>query len=219
MMAGPRVSGEVAETKETLYSVTALAESGDWELVREARFAKGYTWGRDGDHMVNTAPEGTPYKDVRSMKDGMALSIYALPEPLPEAFDVQAVLQTDKAAAAGLVLNAQLDGDELRNHYLVLLYHDGVNVWKYTYTGEGKFQGAYLRLGWRSAKLEADRDYHLKVRMSVSKREGFGKGNVLEITLDGDHWFSVTDASPFPPGRMGIWLGEGFARVKEVRIK
>lgn len=216
--AGVSAAGAPA-AKEVTLSAEELLKSTDWQLLREPRFERGYAWELKEGWLFNTAPAGTPYDQVKRMEKGMGLSIYGLKEPLPARAEVSGVFRVDEAAAAGFVLNAGLEGDALGSHYLLLVYHGGINLWKYTFTGEGKDQGVYMKLGWLSRPLKAGTDYELKVTTRPNTRPERGLGYELAVHLDGQHVFGVTDAAPLPAGTLGIWLGEGFAGLRQVVIK
>ena len=218
LAAGTSLAGAPAK-QEVLLSAEGLFHSREWLPLREPRFERGYPWALKEGFLVNTAPEGTPYEQVRRMEKGMGLSIYGLKEPLPEQYEVSGVFRVDQAAAAGFVLNSGLRGDALADHYLVLLYHGGINLWKYTYTGEGRDHGVYMKLGWLSRPLKSDADYNLKITTRRNTRPERGLGYELSVWLDGEHVLGVTDAAPLPPGVLGIWLGEGYASVRQVTIR
>lgn len=218
LAAGSSVAGAPA-SKEIALTAEELSRSAEWQLLREPRYERGYPWELKEGCLFNTAPAGTPYDQVKRMEKGMGLSIYGLKEPLTARYEVSGVFRMDAAAAAGFVLNSGLEGDALTGHYLLLVYYGGINLWKYTFTGEGKDQGVYMKLGWLARPLKADTDYELKVTAQPNTRPERGLGYELSVLLDGQHAFGVTDATPLPAGTLGIWLGEGFAGVRQVTIK
>jgi len=129
------------------------------------------------------------------------------------------VFRVDAASAAGFVLASGLQGDALTSHYLILIYHRGINVWKYTYSGAKPNHGDYLKLAWLARPLEPDTDYELKVETGFSARANRGHGYTISLSLDGQHVLGITDPTPFPPGTLALWLGEGYASVKHVTIR
>jgi len=202
------------------YSADQLSQSGDWLRLRDPRFTQGHVWSLADGWMTNAAPPGTPEEDIRKMKDGMGLCLYVWDRPHAPSADITGVFQFDAHAAAGFILSARVDGNMLLDHYLVLVYHGGVNVWRYTYTGEGRFQGRYLKLGWRALPLASDRDVTLAVTYETKATSAdFMGGRVIQVRVDGEPWFAVTDADPLPLGKIGLWLGEGSAKVKDVSIR
>lgn len=214
-----RVCAEEARPSAS-YSADQLAQSGDWLRLRDPRFTKGHVWSVADGWTTNAAPPGTSEEDIRKMKNGMGLCLYVWDRPDAPSADMTAVFQFDSHAAAGFILGARVDGNVLLDHYLVLAYHGGVVLWRYTYTGEGRFLGRYLKLGWRDLPLATDLAHTLDVTCEIKETSAdFAGGRVIQVRVDGESWFAVTDADPLPPGKIGLWLGEGAAKVKDVAIR
>lgn len=201
------------------WSAPTLHQSDQWRPLREPRFERGYPWELKDGYLVNTVPPGTPYEAVKRMEKGMGLSLYGFEQPLPLAGELTGTFRVDEAAAAGFVLNAGLEGDALTSHYLVLLWNRGINLWKFVYTGTGENKGDYLKLGWLNRPLEPGTDYELAVTTHFSASANRGHGLELSVSLNGEHVLGVTDPAPLPPGVAGVWLGEGFAGVKQLKLK
>ena len=219
-LGAARVFAEEAAPPSASYSAEQLCLSGDWVRLRDPRFTKGQIWSLADAWITNTPPEGTSQEDLRTMKNGVGLCLYVWDRPPAPATTLAATFAFDAHAAAGLILGARVDGNVLLDHYLVLAYHGGVNLWKYTYTGEGRFQGRYLKLAWRPVELAADEAYTLAA--TIQTREGsadFAGGRTIAVSVNNEAWFSVTDADPLPPGKVGLWLGEGLAKVRDVSIR
>ena len=202
-----------------VFTASELLGSEKWMPLREPRFSRGCPWKLDAGYLVNTAPAGASREDVKGMKDGLGLSIYGLKDPLPLKFEVSGTFQVDGDSAAGFVLNAGVEGGALTSHYVALIHHGGVNLWKYTFSDAGKDKGDYLKLGFCDRKLQPDTDYKRKIVTGFCSQNERGHGCTISLFLNDEHVLGVTDPAPFPPGVMGLWLGEGYARVKEVQTK
>ena len=215
--ASAKVAG--AGKEPVVFLASDFLNSEKWAPLREPRFARGYPGRLDNGYLINTAPPGAAPEEIKGLKDGAGLTIYGRREPLPLRFELSGTFQVDNDSAAGFVLNAGLEKDALTSHYLLLIYHGGINLWKYTFSDASKDKGDYLKLAWCDRKLQPDTDYTLKVVTGFCGQNERGHGYTISVFVNDDHALGVTDPAPFPPGTMGIWLGEGLAKVKEIKLK
>ena len=208
LAAGTSLAGAPAK-QEVLLSAEGLFHSREWHHCA-SHASSALSLGTEEGFLVNTAPEGTPYEQVRRMEKGMGLSIYGLKEPLPEQYEVSGVFRVDQAAAVGL-FSTPAAGRCLADHYLVLLYHGASTCGNIPIPARGETMASH-EVGMALAAPEVGyglqpRDNHRRnTAPSAAWATSFPSGWMGRTVL------GVTDAAPLPPGVLGIWLGEGLRR-------
>ena len=123
--------------------------SADWKLVKSPRFPQRGGWVQEADHIRNRVPEGYAPKDIEAKDADAKLAARKLlqgklnPEtycamvmkdPVTGHLEFSATMAFDYLMAPELVIandiGAAEDGyPEFREHWEIVLFNEGVNVW------------------------------------------------------------------------------------------
>jgi len=121
----------------------------DWKLVKSPRFPQRGAWVQEADHIRNRVPEGYAPKDIAAMDDNAKVAARKLlqgklnPEtycamvmknPVTGNLEFSATMAFDYLMAPELVIANEIgaaeDGyPEFREHWEIVLFNEGVNVW------------------------------------------------------------------------------------------
>jgi hypothetical protein len=87
--------------------------------------------------------------------------------------------------------------------YSLILYKDGVNLWRY----DGKKWG---KVAFTKFPVEPGKFHSIQVH---------ARGNEFVVHVDGARVLSTTETESLPAGEIGLWLGEGICRAKSFSVR
>lgn len=172
-----------------------------WLMVREKAFPQIGEFVQTKEYIENQIPAGASEKDIAACKVGTALML--LNDWSAADFVARADLAFEGAGAPGLLLRAQHQGQLAGPMYSLILYKDGVNLWRYD--GE-----KYHKAGAARFAVEPGKFHSVQVH---------ARGTNFVIHVDGERVLTVNEADSLPAGQIGIWFGEGVCRVKRLSVR
>ena len=172
-----------------------------WLPVKEKAFPEIGQMVQHEGYIENYIPPGAADKDVLGCRVGTALMLL---KDFNEAdFSARATLAFEGKGAPGLLLRVQRDGVITGKMYSLILYKDGVNLWRYT--GEKWAKVAFAKFPVR------EKEFHT---LTVQAR-----GTRFVIGVDRKLVLQAKEEESLPAGEIGLWLGEGVCRVKDFAVR
>ena len=135
--------------------------------------------------------------------------------PLQGNVTVKSVMSFDYRMAPGIVI-AEKPGvstgnyPEFRTHYEVVLFDEGVNVWRHWFK-DGK--QVWRKMGYLKASFQPNKLYQLTVKLQFTSR-----GPVISVACGG-HEFGFIDEQLSKDFYVGIVASEGFNRFYDFEIE
>lgn len=172
-----------------------------WLPVKEAAFPEIGKMVQCDGHIENYIPVSASEKDVLGCKAGTALML--LKDFCEDDFVARAELAFEGKGAPGILLRVQRKGTTTGLMYSLILYKDGVNLWRY----DGK---KWSKVGFAKFPVEAGKFHSLQVH---------ARGNTFVVHVDAVRVLSVTETESLPAGEVGLWLGEGICRAQSFSVR
>ena len=164
-----------------------------WRPVREARFPVIVPFVQRAGYLENLIPLGADEKDIIAAKDGMGVAIMLRRDFCAADVTLRASMAFARKGAPAIIFRVQRQEDIAGDMYSLVLYAEGLNLWKFS-------GGKWSKVG--ASKFEvAPRDFH-DVRL-------FARGGDFTVFLDGQKKLLCSDPQPLGPGEVGLWSGEG----------
>lgn len=164
-----------------------------WRPVREARFPAIVPFVQRAGYLENLIPPGADEKDIIAAKDGMGVAIMLRRDFCAADVTLRASMAFERKGAPAIIFRVQRQDDVAGEMYSLVLYAEGLNLWKFS-------GGKWSKVG--ASKFEvAPRDFH-DVRL-------FARGGDFTVFLDGQKRLLCSDPQPLPAGEAGLWSGEG----------
>ena len=189
----------------------------EWLTFKSLRWEYTHGFDQMDDHIVNQAPAGMGDDELYDKHVTEVYSSIVYPKKLSGTVEVSSTMSFDHLMAPLIVITRDLPKNdagqyEFREHYEVVLYNEGLNVWHHTYeNGQAKWHlAAFAR-----TSFEPKRKYELKVRMFTPK----GRDQVRMTVSCGDVNFGFED--PDLPGEFyaGITGCEGRNRFYDFTVE
>ncbi len=99
---------------------------------------------------------------------------------------------------------------ELREHYEVVLYDEGINIWHHTWENGKPY---WYKAEFLEAKYEAKKPYTLEVKLETTR-----KGRIMKVSCDGKTFGYMDFALP-DKYYVGIIACEGRNRFYDFKIE
>jgi len=164
-----------------------------WRPVREARFPAIVPFVQRDGFIENLIPTGAAEKDIVAAKDGLGAAIMALRDFSGADLTLRASLAFERKGAPALIFRVQRKDDVAGEQYSLVLYAEGVNLWKFA-------GGKWSKVG--ATKFEVAPTVFHDLRL-------FARGGDFTVFVDGKKKLLCSDPQPLPAGEAGIWSGEG----------
>ncbi len=171
--------------------------SKDWTFVKSPRWNHIGEWVQEADHIRNRIPEGVGENELITERHSCAYMsmVRAIPYDTGKGLTITARMSFSYDQGPQIVLADQMGVDEngypeYRDHYEVVLYSKGINVWRHTYR---EAQPGWALVGYARFPLEAGTAYDLAVRIEPVRRSENGPaqtGRTVMVTVDGQHTFA-----------------------------
>ena len=183
-----------------------------WE-AKSPRFAAQGTWVQLPEGIINTTPKPDAQGRVRYGDESYAALVWKT--PVEGTVEFSSVMSFDARMAPLLVIAPALEGlpdgrHELREHWEIVLYDEGLNIWHHEYR-DGKpswYLAAYMK-----SRFEPGRRYDLRVRVAQRRQR-----RMLTVICDG------RELGYFEPGlperfHVGLVGCEGPCRFYDLKVK
>ncbi len=163
-------------------------DPSQWIVVKSPRFNYIGVMVQRDDHIENKTPEVSP-EEVFKKYCAKVYSSIMLDRKIKIGKTVSSTMSFDYSMAPLIVIAEEIGKSakgepEFREHYEVVLYNEGINIWHHTYK-DGK--PGWYRAAFLKAKFEANKKYRLEVQVTQTR-----KGKVMTVTCDG-HSFGFMD--------------------------
>ena len=190
--------------------------AADWTMVRSPRFERLGAFDQKDDHIVNSSDEAWSDEELYAKHVTEVYASMAYAKRLSGTVDVVSTMSFDHLMAPLIVIAPELgtsaDGQhpEFRRHHEIVLYNEGINVWRYDWVDN--------RLKWTlvaflRVPFEAKRKYELGVTV-----EAYKDTRRMTIACDGNVFGFSDDALP-----LDFWAGitgcEGRNRFYDFKVE
>lgn len=171
---------------------------GDWSRdqwlpVREERFPTIRLFVQEPGRIANPLPPGAAEADVVAAKDGLGVATMLLRAPGARDVSVRCRMGFERKGAPAILLRTQRQAQVTGDTYSLVLYEDGLNLWKFA-------GGRWSKVGAAEFAVAAGVAHDVRV---------YARDGTFGVYVDGDRRLSCRDAAPLGAGEVGIWSGEG----------
>lgn len=173
-----------------------------WLPCREDRFPKVVPFVQRQGYIENHIAPGHTEKEIVAMKDGLGASMLLLRDFA--ACDLAARCETafDRKGAPAIMFRVQRTGEVTGAMYSLVLYEQGVNLWKY----DGK---KFSKIGATKFAVQPGVFHELRV---------YARGGTFAVFVNRERKLVCDDPQPLAAGETGLWSGEGPCRFRSFRI-
>ena len=173
-------------------------KSSDWEMVRSWRFDHDAAFLQMPGFIQNRVPEGLTDQELQGRKGHPGYAIMLLKKKFTGNTVISCTMEFDYRMAPGIIISsepAKIAGGklELREHFEVILYDDGLNLWHHYFEKgkPGSKDPRVIRSGveqkWRKNNYLLEKKFYkpkTKYELKVSVRYT-PKGPQIEISCGG----------------------------------
>ncbi len=155
--------------------------AADWTLVKSPRLDRLGEWVQEADGICNQTPAGASDAELRGKREPETYSSMVVARPFEGNLTVRTTFSFDDQMAPLIVLAPELGKDakdrpEYREHFEIVAYNKGINVWHHTWA-DGK--QSYKKAAYWSFELKPKTRYVLEVQVNHSSN-----GPLLVVKLD-----------------------------------
>lgn len=193
----------------------------DWINVKSPRWDHFGGWVQDNGCIRNECPAGADEKEIQGKRAGETYSSMLYSNKVAGNVTVSATMDFLYRMAPLIVIAPEFGKDnkernEYREHYEIVLYDEGVNIWHHYYENGKPF---WKQTAYSTFPLEKKRKHTLAVNIKKVKGAGVVNGKMLTVTVDGKHEFGYFD-DPFPDEfYVGLTGCEGVNRFYDFEIR
>jgi hypothetical protein len=179
----------------------------DWVMVKSWRWPYRGQWIQGKDFIVNAVPQDASPQDLEHRRVGETYTSMVLNRVIESDSTVSCTMDFDYRMAPGLIIAEEPtetgQGPEYRNHYEIILFDGGINVWHH-YFEDGKQK--WVKKAFLNTLFKAKTPYELIVKTQFTAR---GPQMTLQV---GEHIFGFHDHNIPRRYRVGIVASEGVNR-------
>lgn len=183
-------------------------------MVKSWRWPYRGQWLQQKSYIENVVPGDATQQELQGKRAGEVFTAMLLNQEYQKNISFSATMEFDYRMAPGLIIAAEpfktADGySELRDHYEIILYDKGINVW-YHYFVDGKQQ--WLKRAFLTAEFERNKKYEVNVKLQFTRR-----GPQMTVQV-GNHIFGFIDDKIPKNYRLGIVACEGVNRFYDFKV-
>ncbi len=187
-------------------------KTSEWIMVKSPRWDHGGGWDQKADYIQNQIPSNVPAEQLLGKLAPETYSSMVYDRVVGASFTVRATMEFEHRMAPLIVLAPTLgrcaDGrHEYREHFEVVIFDEGVNVWRHALDARGKpvwNLAAYGRFPLKPG---------VPYRLEVTK-----KGKDLQVSVDG-HILGYRDDALPESCYVGITGCEGLNKFYDFSIE
>ena len=224
--ASPPKPDQEAETpKGKVVYACVFAKGGwrqeDWINVKSPHWDHFGRWVQEAGCIRNECPAGADEKEMQGRQAGETYSSMLYKDRVGADLSISATMAFSYRMAPLVVITPSFGQDdrgrnEHREHYEIVLFDEGVNIWHHYYENGKPF---CKRTAYNKFPLEKNRKYTLAVSIEKIKDAGVMNGKMLTVTVDGQHEFGCLD-DHFPDEfYVGLTGCEGINRFYDFEIR
>jgi hypothetical protein len=190
-------------------------QAADWTRVKSPRWDRLGEWVQEPDGIRNQTPPGATPAELLGKSSPETYSSMVVARPFEGNLTVRASFTFDDQMAPLIVLAPELGKDakdqpEYREHFEVVAYDKGINVWHHTWA-DGKL--AWKKAAYWNFELKPKVRYALEVQVNHSSR-----GPMLVVKLD-DREMGYLDTSLPTKCYVGITGCEGVNHFYDFSVR
>jgi len=181
-----------------------------WILVRNPGIKQFGKWVQKDDCIENAVPHGISPEDLQSTcaRDAYVSMVYA--RRFTADLRIAVTMAFAYRMAPLIVVAPEMGADpsgqpEYREHFDIVMYDQGVNLWHHTYTAE---KSLWVKAAYAKFPLKSNTRYALEVEL---------KGQILNVKIDG-HEFGYTASTLPATCYVGITACEGVNRFYDMTV-
>ncbi len=171
----------------------------DWTLVKSPRWDYIGDWIQRDDYIENVTPPDTPPDRLIPRPHAYVSMVLKDPISTAKGFEVSARMAFEYDQGPQIVLAHQLGADEngypeYREHYEVVLWSQGINIWHHTYQ-DGK--PAWALVAYARFPVERRTPYDVQVRIEKPRQSqgGLTTGKMIVTSVNGKNLFAYHEPS------------------------
>ena len=157
----------------------------DFVMVKGPRWTKVGSWIQESDHIVQNVPANATEQDLhRRMHDEAYVAMcYGKKVKLDQQVVCSSAMSFDDRMAPLIVIAPELGihatsgAPEFREHWEIVLYDLGINVWQHLWVNE---KPAFIKFAHMNSSFDKKTRYELKITVNDTV-----KGQMLEVECDG----------------------------------
>lgn len=200
-----------ADYFETAFTPGNWRES-DWIMVKSSRWPYRGRWIQENGFIANAVPQDATPRELESKRAGETYTSMILNRAFSGNAAISCTMDFDHRMAPGLIIAEEPvkteAGAEYRNHYEIILFDRGINVWRH-YFEDGRQK--WVRKAFLTAPFKPGTPYELSVKIQF---DGRGPQMILQA---GGHTFGFHDGNIPRNYRVGIVAGEGINRFYDFK--
>lgn len=190
-------------------------QAADWTLVKSPRWDRLGEWVQEADGIRNQTPAAATDADLLGKSAPECYSSMVVARSFAGNLSIRTTFSFDDQMAPLIVLAPELakdakDRPEYREHFEIVAYNKGINVWHHTWS-DGK--PAWKKAAYWVFELKPKTRYALEVQVNHSSR-----GPMLVVKLD-DREMGYLDASLPTRCYVGITGCEGVNRFYDFSVR
>jgi hypothetical protein len=187
----------------------------DWTLVKSPRWDRLGEWVQESDGIRNQTPSAATAADLLGKSAAESYSSMVVARTFEGNLTVRTTFTFDDQMAPLIVLAPELGKDakgrpEYREHFEVVAYDKGINVWHHTWV-DGK--PAWKKAAYWNFELKPKTRYALEVQVNHSSR-----GPMLVVKLD-DREMGYLDAALPTTCYVGVTGCEGVNHFYDFSVR
>jgi len=190
-------------------------DAAQWTLVKSPRWPHFGQWEQRDDCIQNATPADATPQEMLGKRAAETYTSMVFKEKLKGNVTLSSTMEFSDRMAPLIVLAPELGADEqgraeYRQHYEIVLFDQGVNVWRHDFA-DGK--PSWRRMAWGKFELKPNQKYRLTVKLARTSR-----GKTLTVIVDNHEVGYLDDGLPdeFHAGVTGC---EGVNRFYDFRVE
>lgn len=177
-------------------------DPSQWLPCREERFPAIVSFVQIDDYLENYLAPGHTEKEIVAMKDGLGAAMLLLRDFTASDLAARCETAFERKGAPAIMFRVQRTADVTGPMYSLVLYEQGVNLWKY----DGK---KFSKVGASKFAVQPGVFHELRV---------YARGGTFTVFVNRERKLVCEDPQPLPAGEAGLWSGEGPCRFRSFRV-
>ena len=187
----------------------------DFIEVKSSRWPNINTFRQEKDHLVNVCPKDATPQEMLSKRAPETYAAMVWKQPVTGNAVIRSTMSFDYRMAPSIIIaeevgKSQNGYPEFRNHYEIVLYDKGLNIWRHWFK-DGK--QVWRKIGYLNADFKPGEKYELVVKIAFT-----GRGPMWEVSAGG-HKFGVVDDLLTKKYSVGIVACEGVNRFYDFKVQ
>ena len=187
----------------------------DFIEVKSSRWSNINTFRQEKDHVVNVCPKDATPEEMLSKRAPETYAAMVWKQPVTGNAVIKSKMSFDYRMAPSIIIAEEVGKSkegypEFRNHYEIVLYDKGLNVWRHWFKN-GK--QVWRKVGYLTADFKPNVKYDLEVKITFT-----GRGPMWEVKAGGHTFGFVDDLLP-KKYFVGIVACEGVNRFYDFEVK